>query len=102
MGIEAPVWMTSLIDVSIRNTPYDPNVYKRGKSRNGQKGSTISSLAFYFIILTTKKQLFHIKLVEAINKLNNLFNPAYDPGALCIEYLKINASGICNYLKKTL
>ena len=52
MGIEAPVWMTYFIDVSIRNTSYGPNEYKRGKSRNGQKGHTINHLAFYFTIQT--------------------------------------------------
>ncbi len=57
---------------------------------------------FYFTIQTKKKQMFHIKLVGAINKLNNLFNPDSDPGALCLEYLKINASGIVHYFKKTL
>ena len=102
LGIDPPIWMTSFKDISIRSSPYGANEYKRGRSRNGQKGRTIGRIVFYFSVQSNEQALFLPKLRGALNKINRLFHPSAEPGVFCLQYLKQNASGIIDHFRNNL
>lgn len=94
---ELPLFMTSLREIHVRESPYGENKYRTFRRSNGNR--TVDAIVFDFKISKTEKHLFQIKLKKALDTIHALFKRRHNIGCHCCTSLKQDGSNILNWFK---
>ena len=94
---QLPLFMESLREIHVRETPYGENKYRSVKRRGANR--TTDSIVFNFKISKTEKHLFQIKLSKALDTIHALLRKRHKIGQHCFTYLKQDVPNILNWFR---